>query len=234
MRQTPAVSEKVWRYMSFSRFVWLLQNKRLWLSRADLLGDPWEIALAGDQLKHVVARHPPHDIFSDKPFETAITRQRRIIKTWRRETFVSCWSASEHESHALWRIYCRGIEGVAIQTTFSKLQDSVNELPIYRVTYERPGAAKQTPTLAGLVSKKRAMFAYEHEVRVVLSRANKTESSILGHALPWDPEASVHSVRVHPEADGSFLDTVVTTVKDYAPALKDRVAWSDMNELPPF
>src|SRR5260370_17843608 len=52
-------AEKVWRYMSFSRFVWLLQKKQLWLSRADLLGDPWEISLAGNQLEHVIARHPP-------------------------------------------------------------------------------------------------------------------------------------------------------------------------------
>jgi hypothetical protein len=48
----------IWRYMSFSRFVWLLQRKQLWLGRADMLGDPWEIALAGDQLDHIIERHP--------------------------------------------------------------------------------------------------------------------------------------------------------------------------------
>jgi hypothetical protein len=40
----PVSADRVWRYMTFSRFVWLLQNKQLWLSRADLLGDPWELA----------------------------------------------------------------------------------------------------------------------------------------------------------------------------------------------
>ncbi len=48
----------VWRYMGFSRFAWLLQRKQLWLSRADKLGDPWEIALAGEQLDHLVKRNP--------------------------------------------------------------------------------------------------------------------------------------------------------------------------------
>jgi hypothetical protein len=33
-------AEKGWRYLKFSRFVWLLQKKQLWLSLADLLGDP--------------------------------------------------------------------------------------------------------------------------------------------------------------------------------------------------
>ena len=40
-------AQKVWRYMNFARFVWLLQRKQLWMSR---LGDPWELALAGAQL----------------------------------------------------------------------------------------------------------------------------------------------------------------------------------------
>src|SRR5450631_828359 len=97
----------VWRYMSFSRFVWLLQRKQLWLARADLLGDPWEIALAGDQLDHVIKRHPISPLpFTGEKEETAMERAARIIPAWRRKTFVNCWSAADHESHALWRIYC--------------------------------------------------------------------------------------------------------------------------------
>jgi hypothetical protein len=42
---TAADAQKVWRYMSFPKFAWLLQKKQLWLARADLLGDPWEIRL---------------------------------------------------------------------------------------------------------------------------------------------------------------------------------------------
>jgi len=33
---------QLWRYMSLGRFTWLLKNQALWLSRCDLLGDPWE------------------------------------------------------------------------------------------------------------------------------------------------------------------------------------------------
>jgi len=47
----------VWRYTSFAKFVWTIQNKCLWLSRADLLGDPWEISLSGEQLQLVIDRH---------------------------------------------------------------------------------------------------------------------------------------------------------------------------------
>jgi hypothetical protein len=226
-------AERVWRYLKFSRFVWLLQKRRLWLSRADLLGDPWEVSLAGDQLQHVIAGAP----FVGLPLpnvmpETAMERARRIIPLWRRQLFVNCWSNSDHESHALWRVYCGSPEGVAIQTTLPKLQSSVGNIPVLKVSYETPGSRKQTPTRFDLVTKKRPMFAYEQEVRVVLSTENEEADSKLelpGMAVDWNPERNVESIRIHPEADGAFMDTVKAVVKDYAPALEDAVAWSDMN-----
>src|SRR5207302_9017444 len=128
--------------------------------------------------------------------------------------------------------------GVAIQTTFARLRESVGGLPVRRVTYETPGSRRQTPTHSDLVTKKRPMFAYEHEVRVVLFTDEKDEApneyEPLGHCLEWDPERIVESIRVHPEADPSFMETVAATVEHYAPALKGRVEWSAMNAPPPF
>ena len=234
---TDAAVEKVWRYMSFARFVWLLQKRQLWLSRADLLGDPWEIALVGDQLRFIISRHPPIDIFSKEPRESAEERSARIIKLWRRKTFVNCWSVSEHESHALWRIYCRSVEGVALQTTLAKLSDSVAGLPVLRVTYEGPGRTKQTPTIDDLVTKKRPMFTYQHEVRIVRSEIDDEvmpDEKILGLPLAWEAEHHLERLYVHPEADSSFFETVTAVVEQYAPALRDCLEWSAMKDLPPF
>src|ERR1700679_4256934 len=113
-RQTP-----VWRYLSFGRFVWLLQTKKLWLSRVDLLGDDWEMRLAGEQLAHVIATHPPTPLgtVAEDPME----RARRIIRSGRLTAFVNCWSAQAHESHALWRVFCPSAEGVAIRSTLERL-----------------------------------------------------------------------------------------------------------------
>lgn len=228
------VAEKVWRYMSFARFLWLLQKKQLWFARADLLGDPWEITLAGDQLEHVISRHPPLTLpLPDVMPETAMQRSERIITMWRWQTFVNCWSASDYESHALWRIYCRSTEGVALQTSLAILQESVGQLPVYRVAYQIPGS-RRTPTLADLVAKKRPMFAYEQEVRVVLCANGAENLEVLGHCLKWDPEKNLETIRVHPEADCSLMETVTAAVDHYAPALKDRIAWSAMNARPPF
>jgi hypothetical protein len=62
----------LWRYMSFTKFLWLIQNKKLWLARADTLNDLWELALAGEQLEHVISRHPIPSLPTRQPEETAM------------------------------------------------------------------------------------------------------------------------------------------------------------------
>lgn len=78
------------------------------------------------------------------------------------------------------------------------------------------------------------MFAYEQEVRVVLSIGSQDDAEILGHPLEWDPEKHAESIRVHPEADNSYMETVTAAVEQYAPALKGQITWSTMNARPPF
>ena len=227
-----AATMKMWRYMRFSRFLWLLQRKQLWLARADLLGDPWEIALAGDQLQHVIDRHPPSTLpLEAGPIESAMERVMRIIPIWRQTTFVNCWCASEHESHALWRVYCGATEGVALETNYDKLIASLHGPKLLKVSYENPGSNKRPPTLEDLVTKKRPMFEYEHEFRILQTEMGASEAP--GLPIEWHPEEHLVSIRVHPEADASFMETVVAAVADYAPALKDCVEWSDMRAPPP-
>lgn len=168
--------------------------------------------------------------------ETAMRRSARIIKRWRKETFVNCWSLSHHESHALWRIYCGSTDGVAIQSTLGRLRQSVGELPVYKVSYEIPGSRRQTPNLIDLVTKKRPMFAYEQEVRIVrqVSDDQPADQERLGYAIEWDPEINLNSIYIHPDADFSFKETVTEIAAHYAPTLKDDIIWSEMKKLPPF
>ena len=229
---TPAATMKMWRYMRFSRFVWLLQRKQLWLARADFLGDPWEIALAGNQLQRVLERHPPPTLpLEAEPRESAMERVARIIPQWRRKTFINCWCGSEHESHALWRIYCGPTEGIALESRYGMIESSLHGQRLIKVSYETPGTNEQTPTLEELASKKRPMFEYEHEFRILHIEEDASEAP--GHTIDWDPETQLVSIRVHPEADDAFMQAVAATVAAYAPSLKDRVVWSDMRAGPP-
>jgi hypothetical protein len=106
------------------------------------------------------------------------------------------------------------------------------------VIYEIPGSQRKTPTLIDLVSKKRPMFAYEQEVRVVkiIEEGNweLLRPETLGLPLDWDPETNLELIQVHPEADHAFMQTVMAEVEHHAPALKSRIEWSAMKLRPPF
>jgi hypothetical protein len=79
------------------------------------------------------------------------------------------------------------------------------------------------------------MFAYEHEVRIIHSIDDDCAEPVpVDFGLPWDPEQHVESIHIHPEADQSFMDTVIGTVGSYAPSLKDKVKPSAMSEAPAF
>jgi hypothetical protein len=186
-----------------------------------------------EQLQLVIDRHPITPI-GEEPKETAEERAKRIIGLWRNNTFISCWNMSPHESNALWKIYCKNADGVVLQTTYEKLNSIKGMHLLYSVTYPIPGSNKRTPTHTDLATKKRPMFSYEEEVRIVFYDKNNETGATNGIRLDFAFEHLIESVRVHPEADKSFLDVVQNIVKTYTPNYKGIVAWSDMRLSPPL
>ena len=232
-------TERVWRYMGLARYLWLLQFKRLWLSRADLLGDPWEIPLTDEHVAFLRARNPIGGrVGINQPREPFEERTSRVVTNWRQTTYVNCWCRLRHESHALWRVYCGANEGVAIQTSFDKLRISTPDFDVFPVRYGLPEVVTITPIWQELVATKRPMFEYESEVRIVARKDNPTLANLVegspGYGFDWDPEKYLDAVCVHPEADSAFMDIVANATAQNAPLLKDRVVWSKMRDRPPF
>ena len=223
---------RVWRYMSFAKFVCMLQTKQMWLANAKLLGDTWEVTFDSSQINAFINSRP-----SSMSAEDALNSIKYLVSEIRNDTFVNCWNASEHESHALWRIYCTS-EGVAIQTTLDRLKKSVEPLSVLEVNYDSQYIEEGKFNVHKLVSQKRPMFAYENEVRVVLLQDladHKNPDRItIGTALSWDPELHIENIWVHPDAQSWFIESVTQVVRLLAPKLSGQVWWSKMNTKPPF
>ncbi len=226
----PEEAVRVWRYMSFAKLVWMLQNKQLWFSRADLLGDKWEVMVDGPQLNSIINSRP-----ANISAEQVVEQIRSEVKARREQTFLSCWTVSEHENHALWRIYCPSSESVAIRTTLDRLKNSI-PLPILKVSYGPHEASGRLPETLELATQKRPMFAYEQETRIVLVKdygdREHPGRTTFGVGVGWDPELHLENIWIHPEADFWFAETVTETVHRLAPKLP--VWYSEMSSPPPI
>jgi len=102
--------------MDISKYISLLEDAALFFSRADNLGDPYEGATshANRNMRSTVYKGSsiPDLVFDARSFHLQWVRQ------W---TFINCWHMNEHESDAMWRVYARTTDAVAVQSTFARL-----------------------------------------------------------------------------------------------------------------
>ena len=228
---------KVWRYMSLAKFIWLLKEKKLFLSRLDELGDPYEgshTVKTIERLQEWLKRRGIPDRWTDLSADYRWNRAH---------TVVCCWHVNDYESEAMWRLYSNQGNGVAIQSTYGDLVKSIeNEHEVYigciqYIDYSNdmfPSANIYDPAM-----HKRVAFSHEREVRLVLNQIMASEPSKGAETGPqttinWDPDVWVQKIYIDPYAPGYFFDAVNTVIGSLAPNLLPRVEWSRMREPPRF
>jgi hypothetical protein len=118
---------KVWRYLDFSRFVSLIENKAIHFSHVSAFedmydgifnclnkDDHYDIKTNGKIVR--IEAPPPgsRNAENSDRFREFITLYHQVIL---RATGVSCWRIDDHESHGMWRIFVKSDEGLAIEST---------------------------------------------------------------------------------------------------------------------
>jgi hypothetical protein len=217
--------------MDLSKFIWLLSEKKLFLSRLDMLGDPYEgshTIKTIEMLKAFFREHKLKDGWPD------LSQWYRHVRA---ETYVSCWHEGEHESEAMWRLYSPNKNGVAIQTTYGELVRSIesqHDVYIGRIRYVDyskdwfPDANIYRP-----VMHKRIAFSHEREIRMVRHFSGNGGNS-QGTSVPWDAETWVRAIYIDPYAPEYFFEAVNAVINLMIPSIHSRVTWSKMRELPSF
>lgn len=122
---TPPEETVIWRYMPPKRFVDVLNQQALWFARPDTFEDKWEGALP-----------LPKTLQSDDVDAAEIkhaSNRRRFFQSQNHLVGVNCWHMSPDENVAMWKIYGRGSDGVAIRSTFTRLRDSFVRFPRHHV-----------------------------------------------------------------------------------------------------
>lgn len=221
----------VWRYMDFAKFVALLKSRSIYLTRVDRFTDPYEgtttprtAAGIGQFLKNMGSAHDEAYVLN-------------MLDAARRELFVSCWHANEHESEAMWRLYCGDGGGVAIQTTYSALLEAVRwhqGVYIGAVSYvDYRNTSFPDANIFYPVMHKRASFIHEREVRLVkLSPPQLDGTQELALSLSVELEGLCKAIYVSPSSPSYYFEAVKAVVDAIAPNLSSRLQYSQMTSPP--
>lgn len=159
----------LWRYMSFAKYMSLLETKHLFFSSIAKLEDEFEgsIPLGNAELRPIMMTGVPPEEHG-----TLLKEVQELAKASRRSIVVNCWNRSEHESAAMWRLYAGWREGIAIKTTVSSLNHSFTGggaqpfvLPVHYVDFQED-TIDETNFFTRYLTKRKS-FEFESEVRAI-------------------------------------------------------------------
>jgi len=234
---------KIWRYRNFAEFVSILDRKALFFGRADKLSDQFEGAYS----------------FS-KDFESLIKKltpqEKEILLSIPKFTsqfmYVNCWCLSEYELSAMWKLYLKSDEGIAIQSTYKRLSECFNKTSVYKegieigkIKYIEHGKYLIFPNICLPFLYKRKSFEHEKELRAIImlisdeqieepkDKKNKKPENDLassGIYIPIDLDILIEKIYVSPTSEKWFKDLVESIVKKYK--LKMVVKQSDLSKDP--
>jgi hypothetical protein len=219
---------RVWRYMSFTKLISLLESRCLYFSRADKLGDPFE----GSWPKiNVAARFDISDDIPEKSrpaFLEAMKNVGQIFKAIRQAIFLSCWHMNEYESAAMWKLYLESNEGIAIQSTYKRLKDSfIGEEQIYMGTVKYIDFQTEWIDATNMMSPfmhKRKSYEHEREVRALIMKLPivgdkldlSKESITDGLKVKINMEVLIERIYVAPYSPRWFEELVKSVVTKYS------------------
>ena len=110
------VNTTIWRYMGFSQFVSLLKNNRLHFTRPNKFPDPFEGTVPRRMFERLAKKNSdPNTVLGKYP--TLL----QTLPAWM--TCVNCWYVSDHESDAMWKLYSKSDDGIAIRSTYKRLTE---------------------------------------------------------------------------------------------------------------
>lgn len=195
---TPAPNEdsKLWRYMSLPKFLSLIQQNSLFMGNLERMAhdDKFEGILPSANFVHrkwMSVNDVPLPILNKLKmnviyYETGNlqaclenykeVRELRIRQAYahRRSYFINCWHLNEYESLAMWDIYSKKDEGIAIVSSesnfigaFSDLRKDIFGGVVKYADYDCPNFTIDVDNGFNSIMHKRASYDYEREYRLV-------------------------------------------------------------------
>jgi len=196
----------VWKYLDLSKFLDMLLSQQLFMSRSDKFEDQYEGTFSEptfEEIKKIAANKPE---FLD------------YYKSHREKVVISSWHINEYESFAMWQIFTKNNEGLAIQSTIGRLKEALqpeNRIEQYignvnYIDYKKEYIPFDDAFFPFLF--KRKSFQYEREVRIISDVSTKNISVNDGLKINVDLSQLIEKIYIHPKSENWYKKLVIELV----------------------
>ncbi len=193
----------IWKYIDLSKFLDLLLAKKMFMSRSDKFEDQYEGTFSEPTYEEI------KKIAIDKP------EFLDFYKSHRKNVVISSWHINEYESFAMWQIFTKNNEGLAIQSTLGRLQkaleseDRVQQFigEVNYIDYKKEHIPFDDSFFPFLF--KRKSFQYEKEIRVISDVTPLNLSVNDGIKIHVDIHELIEKIYIHPKSENWYKKLVL-------------------------
>ncbi len=197
----------VWKYLDLSKFLDLLLSQKLFMSRSDKFEDQYEGTFSEPTFEEIKKLSIDNPDFLN------------FYKTHREKVAISSWHINEYESFAMWQIFTQNSEGLAIQSTIGRLQESLvpetnfNQYigEVNYIDYKKEHIPFDDMFFPFLF--KRKSFQYEREVRIISDIGESNIKINEGLKISVDINQLIEKIYIHPKSENWYKNLVIQLVK---------------------
>ncbi|MDI5898334.1 hypothetical protein [Flavobacterium yafengii] len=197
----------VWKYLDLSKFLDLLMSGKLFMSRSDKFEDQYEGTFSEPTFEEIKKLSIDNPDFLN------------YYKTHREKVAISSWHINEYESFAMWQIFTQNNEGLAIQSTIGRLQESlVPEINLKQyigevnyIDYKKEHIPFDDMFFPFLF--KRKSFQYEGEVRIITDIGKSDIKINEGLKINVNINQLIEKIYIHPKSENWYKNLVIQLVK---------------------
>lgn len=245
---------RLWRYMDLAKYLSLIKERALYFSSPRHLGDSFEGSYTRpnveNDLELAKAAYPDLAITTEEEMKNWIANRASMryqaYHGIQNVMYVNCWHMNEYESAAMWNLYVKSGEGIAVQTTYRRLGESLVDVDTPTNVVVFGGVVKYTDYDRDFISEenafntllhKRKSFEHEREFRAIgLHLPQEIEGKMCtfnGIHLSTDLDRLIERVYVSPGSLEWIKDLVESVTDKYGLAEKE-VVTSSLDQRPMF
>ncbi|MBG6187651.1 hypothetical protein [Flavobacterium sp. CAN_S2] len=197
----------VWKYLDLSKFLDLLMSEKLFMSRSDKFEDQYEGTFSEPTFEEIKKLSIDNPDFLN------------YYKTHREKVAISSWHINEYESFAMWQIFTQNSEGLAIQSTIGRLQESLIPETNFKqyigevnyIDYKKEHIPFDDMFFPFLF--KRKSFQYEGEVRIITDIGESDIKINEGLKINVNINQLIEKIYIHPKSENWYKNLVIQLVK---------------------